>query len=101
MAMLTIGMSTPRSPVYRVLVVDDEGQVRVLLQTYLESKGYCAAAAAGASPALETLEREPFDVVLSDVNMPGMNGMSLLKEIRTRYPEVAVLMLTGCEDVSM
>jgi putative nucleotidyltransferase with HDIG domain len=99
--MLTIGMSTPRGPVYRVLVVDDEGQVRGLLRRFLESKGYCAAVAAGAAQALEALEREPFDVVLSDVNMPEMNGMSLLKEIRAHYPEVAVLMLTGCEDVSM
>jgi putative nucleotidyltransferase with HDIG domain len=101
MAMLAVGMSTPRGPVYRVLVVDDEGQVRGLLLRFLESECYCAAAASGGVQALEMLEREPFDVVLSDVNMPGMNGMSLLKEIRAHYPEVAVLMLTGCEDVAM
>ena len=85
----------------RVLVVDDEQPVRELLARFLDSQGFQAAQAATAEEALALLEREPVEVVLSDVQMPGMNGLSLLSEIRRRYPDVAVLMLTACEDVSM
>jgi putative nucleotidyltransferase with HDIG domain len=94
-------MGVLRDPIYRILVVDDEDSVRVLLSTYLRSRGFTAASARGGEEALGLLSRERFDVVLSDVNMPGMSGMSLLSEVRRRHPETAVLMLTGCEDVSL
>ncbi len=84
----------------RVLVVDDEEPVRALLSEYLESRGFETAQAADAEQALEALSRRQFDLVLSDIQMPGRNGIALLAEIRRKHPETAVLMLTGCEDVS-
>lgn len=85
----------------RVLVVDDEEPIRAMLSRYLEQEGFRAAAAATGDEALELMQREFFDLVLSDIRMPGMDGIVLLGEIGRRHPETGVLMLTGCEDVSM
>ncbi len=84
----------------RVLIVDDEEPVRTLLSDFLASRGFDTDQAADANEALAALERQVCDLVVSDVNMPGRNGISLLNDIRRKYPEVAVLMLTGCGDVS-
>ncbi len=85
----------------RVLVVDDEEPIRAMLSRYLGERGFHTAVAATGYEALDLLEREFFDLVLSDVRMPGMDGIVLLGEIVRRHPETGVLMLTGCEDVSM
>jgi response regulator RpfG family c-di-GMP phosphodiesterase len=85
----------------RVLVVDDEEPIRAMLIHFLEQRGYQTAGAADGSEALQMLARNPFDLVLSDVRMPGMSGLALLDEIVQRYPATGVVMLTGCEDVSM
>jgi response regulator RpfG family c-di-GMP phosphodiesterase len=84
----------------RILIVDDEKPVRTLLCNYLASLGFETAQAGDAEEALAALVREPFQLVLSDIQMPGRNGVSLLAEIRRLHPDVAVLMLTGCLDVS-
>jgi putative nucleotidyltransferase with HDIG domain len=84
-----------------VLVVEDEGPVRALLRDYLQSRGFQTQEAASGEEALALLGGEDFDLVLSDVRMPGINGMDLLSEIRRRHNGVGVLMLTGCEDVSL
>lgn len=85
----------------RILIVDDEESIRTLLAGYLRSQGLDAETAAGAAEALDRLEHKHFDLALSDVNMPGMNGIELLAQIRRSHSTVGVLMLTGCEDVSM
>ena len=90
-----------RSPRERVLVVDDEEPIRTLLARHLEQQGFETATAPDAEAALEQLSRAPFELVLSDVRMPGMNGFALLSEIRRRHPGTGVLMLTGCEDISL
>ncbi|MBZ5585367.1 MAG: response regulator [Acidobacteriia bacterium] len=83
----------------RVLIVDDEDAVRTLLSEFLGSRGFETAQAANAEEALEALSRQPFDLALSDIQMPGRNGISLLAEIRRRRPEVAVnAMKTGASD---
>jgi response regulator RpfG family c-di-GMP phosphodiesterase len=85
----------------RVLIVDDEEPIRRLLVQYLDEQGYRTAAAADGAQALQLLSRHRFDMVVSDVRMPGLDGMALLDEIARRHPEVGVVMLTGCEDVGM
>ncbi len=84
----------------RILIVDDERPVRTLLCNYLASLGFETAEASDAEQALSALAGEPFHLVLSDIQMPGRDGVSLLAEIRRLHPDVAVLMLTGCLDVS-
>ena len=85
----------------RILIVDDEEPIRVLLQECLDSQGYQTKKAANADEALSALGADRFDLVLSDVRMPGMNGLELLETISRKHGEVGVLMLTACEDVSM
>jgi two-component system response regulator PilR (NtrC family) len=79
----------------RILVVDDELSMREFLSILLEREGYEVAVAASAQEALRTMESAPFDLVLSDVNMPGLSGIQLLARIKEKSPETAVLMLTA------
>ena len=85
----------------RILIVDDEEPIRTLLASALSLQGFRTATAGGAAEALDILSRENLDLVLSDVRMPGMDGMALLSEIARRHDGIGVVMLTGCEDVSL
>jgi len=80
---------------HRILVVDDQESMRVLLQDLLEAVGYDVTLAEGGREALEILAEKSFDLVLSDLNMPGMDGTALLGEIKNRYPELPVVIITG------
>ena len=83
----------------RCLVVDDEPRIRSALARLLEVVGYQCTQAASAEQALEILEREAFPLLLSDIRMAGMDGVGLLREVRRRWPDVAVLMLTAVAEV--
>ena len=78
-----------------VLIVDDEKNIRDHLATYVASLGHTVDTAPHAAAALEKLNRGHFDIVLSDVAMPGMNGLTLLREIRRQQPDVAVVIMTA------
>src|SRR5215468_4839830 len=82
----------------RVLIVDDEAGVRESLRMVLKDT-YDPVAAGSATDALEALGAGPFDVVLLDIVMPGMDGLELLEEVRSRYPRVPVIMLTATKTV--
>jgi len=77
----------------RILVVDDEPQIRRVLKTALVANDYEVATARTGEEALEELRRERFDLVLLDVNMPGMGGMEACREIRAAT-EAAIIMVT-------
>ena len=79
----------------RILVVDDELSMREFLSILIEGEGYEAATAANAEDALSQLENGCFDLVISDVHMPGLNGIELLARIKTMAPGAAVLMMTA------
>ena len=79
----------------RVLVVDDELSMREFISILLEREGYQAVSAANAGEALEQLRSGMFDLVISDVQMPGLNGIELLSRIKESAPETAVLMMTA------
>ncbi len=85
----------------RVLIVDDEERFRSTLVKLLASRGMTAAAAGSGEEALEVLAREPFDVILLDVRMPGMGGMKALPRIKELRPEAEVLALTGHASVDI
>ena len=78
-----------------VLVVDDERNIRTHLATYVRSLGHATETAASAEEALALLGRTTFDLVLSDVRMPGLDGVALLAEIRKRAPETTVVLMTA------
>jgi putative nucleotidyltransferase with HDIG domain len=90
-----------RRAVTRVLVVDDELAACKLLSIILPSPDYYCAMANNGEEGLVALQREGFDAVISDLQMPGISGMELLAEARRRQPHVAFLVTTGVDDVDV
>jgi two-component system chemotaxis sensor kinase CheA len=87
--------AAPRS----ILVVEDSITSRMLLKDILESAGYVVSTAINGAEAVGALERERFDLVVSDVEMPRMNGFELTESIRAdeRWPDLPVILITGLE----
>jgi response regulator RpfG family c-di-GMP phosphodiesterase len=81
-----------------ILVVDDEEQVRDSLTAVLGREGYRIHQADSGERGLQVLKEQPIQLVISDHNMPGMNGVEFLKIIRERHPDVVRIMLTGDPD---
>src|SRR5215204_271876 len=78
-----------------VLIVDDEQNMRVSLQTVLTDEGYAAKAVESAEQALTALERDKFLLVISDAHLTGISGYELLAQLRRKWPELPVLMITA------
>ncbi|MFQ5790096.1 MAG: HD domain-containing phosphohydrolase [Acidobacteriota bacterium] len=82
----------------RVLVVDDEPGVRDIVGRALTRQGFQCRSAALAEEALKMASREPFDLAIADIRMPGHDGIWLLKQCRERLPELPVIMLTAVSE---
>lgn len=80
-----------------ILVCDDERDIRDLLCDYLNSRGFKALGSANADELFRRIERAPADLVILDINMPGQDGLSALRDIRSRF-DVPVIMLTGASE---
>lgn len=80
----------------RILVVDDEELIRETFASFLE-ENYACQTAASSDEALAHLAADDYALVLSDIQMPGRNGVELLREIRSRYPDTAVIMCSGID----
>lgn len=85
--------------VRKILVVDDEENARIGLTKLLSQEGYEVASAADGQEALDLLSRRPVHLVISDINMPGMNGLAFLRELGRRHPGTAVIMITAFGEV--
>lgn len=85
----------------KVLVVDDEEAIREVVSTLLESQGYRCTTCPNGRAALESFRRGTFDLVLSDIVMPEMDGLKLLAELRAADPDVPVIMVTAMHDISI
>ena len=83
----------------RVLVVDDEEVIRLVLQESLSSEGYHVVAAADAVEALEMAAKESFSVILSDNHMPRMQGLEFLARVRDFQPLASRIVITGVVDL--
>jgi len=79
----------------KVLIVDDEPRIRQLIREYLEHEGFACTEATDGSAALAQLSGASFDLVLLDIMMPFVDGMTCLKEMRARKLTVPVIMLTA------
>jgi len=82
----------------RILIVDDDASVRDVISVLLQEEGYECRTAAGAEEALDIAAQESPPLVISDMKMPGRDGIWLLEAFRERHPETAVVMLTGYGD---
>jgi CheY-like chemotaxis protein len=79
----------------KILVIDDEQGIRDLLDTLLRRKGYDVILAASGQKGLELFRRERPDVIVLDLKMPGMDGLTVLRQIRNLDPKKPVIVLTG------
>ncbi len=79
----------------RILVVDDEGAIRYSISKTLQRVGYQVHTAASGEEALDLMKRQDYDVVLTDIRMPGLSGVDLLAKIKERAPDAVVILLTG------
>jgi len=79
----------------KILVVDDDADMRGLLFDVLESEGYRVGTAESGEKALQALAEEQYDLVLTDLRMKGMLGTALLSEIKHRYPDTGVILMTA------
>ena len=78
-----------------ILVVDDDEETVTLLREILSKEGYNVDTAADGKIALDKIGSRPPDLVISDIHMPDLDGMSLLAELRVRFPDVPVILMTA------
>jgi putative two-component system response regulator len=85
--------------VFDCLVVDDEPRLRQVLVSLMRNDGYRCLEAGNGAEALDLLEQHRVTLVMSDMRMPRVDGIELLKQVRTRWPDVAMVMITAVSDV--
>src|ERR671923_2271500 len=83
-----------------ILVVDDERSTLEALSTILSREGHDVLTVTSGQEALALLQDEELDLLLSDVKMPKMDGLALLRHIRAQQPEIVVIMMSGHQDVT-
>jgi CheY-like chemotaxis protein len=85
----------------KILVVDNEPQMQSLLEDFLGTLGYAVRVAGDGEQALQLLQREPFQAVLTDLKMPNVGGLELLRAIKASYPTLPTVMITGYPSVEV
>lgn len=88
-------MTPPASPPPRLLVADDDEELRAILRKVLTREGYIVTTAADGHEALRHLAENHFDFLVSDIQMPGPNGLEILTEARTRHPALRIVLITA------
>ena len=83
------------------LIVDDEPRLRQVLMHLMRNEGFACIEAGNGEDALALLEQHPVTLVMSDLRMPRMDGLELLRHTRARWPDVAVVMITAVADVEV
>jgi two-component system response regulator FlrC len=83
----------------KILVVDDEQEMRISFFEVLNNAGYAVSVAENGRMALDMLQKNPVELVISDVKMPGLDGVELLKQVKTSYPGTLVVIVTGFASV--
>lgn len=93
--------TTKAEPQLDCLVVDDEPRLRQVLVHLMRNDGFRCVEANNGAEAIELLERQPVTLVMSDMRMPRMDGIELLKQVRQRWPDTAVIMITAVAEVEV
>jgi DNA-binding NtrC family response regulator len=82
-------------PQQKIMIVEDDAGLRDTLAQFLEQLGYEVVIAPGGGEALAHIDEELPDLILSDISMPGLDGFALLSEVKTRYPDMVVILMTA------
>jgi DNA-binding response OmpR family regulator len=96
-------MMTQRGKIfkYRILVVDDNKAIRDLIALSLTSEGYSCEIASSGTEALEMASHIHFDAVVTDIVMPGMDGIALTRKLSQQFPQLPIVVMTGsCDETS-
>ncbi len=85
----------------RVMIIEDDEEMRALLKDFFEEEGFETDSASNGVDALRTLSKDHFDLVITDVRMPGLTGLDILPKIRWLKPEIPIIVMTsyGSDDV--
>ena len=86
--------SAPRVP-GRILVIDDDRSARMLLERVLTRAGHTVVLVDTAEEGLTKLKAEPFDLLVTDKNLPGIDGLEVLRQAREKNPELQAILITG------
>ena len=79
----------------RILMIDDDPHMHRIVGIYLKNKPYELVNVHSARMALHKLDERPFDLILSDIQMPGMDGIELIKMIKAKYPDLPIIVLSA------
>ena len=85
----------------RILVVEDDEEMRSLLKDFIEAEGFETDSASNGSEAFRKLAKESFDLIITDVRMPGLTGLDILPGVRKLQPGASIIVITafGSEEV--
>ena len=97
----TNGINGGAAQPVRCLVVDDEPRLRQVLLHLMRGDGFVCSEAGNGEEALEVMERQPVPLLMSDMRMPRMDGIALLRQVREKWPDTAVVMITAVADVEV
>ena len=89
------GDSNAHTPAPRMLVVDDKANIRALLETAFVERGFDVVTASTGEEAIDLISGQPFDIILTDLNMPGKSGMDVLKAAKATTPDTEVIIITA------
>ena len=89
------------NPVVRILIIEDDKEMRSLLEDILDEEGFETESVSNGSEGLQELAKEPFDLVITDIRMPGLTGLDILPIIKRLNPDASVIVITafGNEEV--
>ena len=96
-----MAFSKEQNTMARILIIEDDKEMRSLLEDFLKDEGYEADSANSGSEAFGKLAREPFDLVITDIRMPGLTGLDILSAVKKFQLEIPVIVITafGGEEV--
>ena len=85
----------------RILIVEDDEEMRSLLKDFLEEEGFETDSVSNGSDAFRKIVKEPFNLIITDIRMPGLTGLDILPGIRKLRPEASIIVITafGSEEV--
>ncbi|MFP4531388.1 MAG: response regulator [Desulfobacterales bacterium] len=93
--------NTAQSPEWRVLVIDDEADIREILQVVLEDAGFQVEAAENGEIGLDRCQAVRPHIVITDIRMPGIDGIRVLEEVKNKFPEIEVIVITAFSDMEV
>lgn len=85
----------------KILIVDDQYGIRILLNEVLQKEGYDTYQAANGLQALEIVQQNTPDLILLDMKIPGMDGIEILKRVKALYPDMKVIIMTAYGELDM